>query len=74
MFIGSNYCKRHAFKPRNKNVNRNLVRCDIITNVDIINRYKAVTEINTTPKKTMEYVIPGPNRVRRQWDDTVKVS
>ena len=33
-----------------------------------------MTEINTAPKKAMEYFIPGPNRVRRKWDDTVKVS
>lgn len=36
--------------------------------------YKAEAEINSSPKKTLEYTIPGPNRVRRQWDNTVKVS
>ena len=40
----------------------------------MIYSFKAVTEINATPKKTLEYFIPGPNRVRMQWDDTIKVS
>ena len=33
-----------------------------------------MTEINATPKKTMEYLMPGPNGIRRKWDDGVKVS
>lgn len=34
--------------------------------------YKTVTEVNVAPKKTLEYILPGPNRVRKQWDNTVK--
>ena len=41
---------------------------------DPVNSYKAVIEVNAAPKKAMEYFIPGPSRVRRKWDDTVKVS
>ncbi|XP_065912649.1 stAR-related lipid transfer protein 5-like isoform X2 [Dysidea avara] len=34
--------------------------------------YKAVGEITTTPQMTLEYLIPGPGRVRRKWDHSVK--
>lgn len=53
-----------------KQTGRVVVSCTPSSNG--IKIYKAVGEITTTPKNTMEYILPGPNRVRRQWDDTVK--
>jgi len=41
--------------------------------VGLFSSYKAVGEINTTPQMTMEYLIPGPGRVRKKWDHAVKV-
>ena len=38
-----------------------------------VHSYKAVGEIDAPPATTLDYILPGPARVRTKWDKSVKV-